>query len=125
MDYGYLNAIRLLGTFGERQIIAQMIARRLLVSPLIYKDFCGCHLLKHGHDRLCWLIQKRVEKRFYIRRVEVRGTKYIPLEKLTSIALEIGRRDLTNSVTTSFTLVGNSADSRRLAQCRETVYGSA
>jgi hypothetical protein len=26
--------------------------------------------------------------------------------------------------TTSLTLVGNSADSRRLAQCRDTVYGT-
>ena len=31
----------LLRIFGERQIIAQLIARRLLISPLIYKDFCG------------------------------------------------------------------------------------
>jgi hypothetical protein len=45
--------------------------------------------------------------------VEVRGTKYIPLEKLTSIALEIGRRDLTNSVMTSFTPVRIEADLTR------------
>jgi hypothetical protein len=45
--------------------------------------------------------------------VEVRGTKYIPLEKLTSIALEIGRRDLTNRVMTSFTPVRIEADLTR------------
>jgi hypothetical protein len=32
-------------TFGERQMIAQLIARKLLVSPLITKDFLGCPLL--------------------------------------------------------------------------------
>jgi hypothetical protein len=41
---------------------------------------------------------KRVEKRSYRRRLEVRETKYIPREKLTSIALEIDRRELTNRV---------------------------
>jgi transposase len=38
------------------------------------------------------------------------------------MALKIDCRTLTNRVTTSFTLVGNSADSRRLAQCRDVVY---
>jgi hypothetical protein len=32
--------------------------------------------------------------------------------------------DLTNRVTTSFTPVGHSADSRGLAQCRDPVYGT-
>jgi hypothetical protein len=32
-------------TFGERQMVAQPIARRLLVSPLINKDFRDCHPL--------------------------------------------------------------------------------
>jgi hypothetical protein len=39
----------------------------------------------------------------------------MPLEKLAPMALEIDRRDLPNRVKTSFTLVGNSANSRRLA----------
>ena len=40
------------------------------------------------------------------------------------VALGIDRHDLTNRVTTSFTLVGHSADSRRLAQGRDPVYGT-
>jgi hypothetical protein len=35
----------LLRTFGERQMVAQPIARRWLVSPLINKDFRVCHPL--------------------------------------------------------------------------------
>jgi hypothetical protein len=39
----------LLATFGERQIIAQPVARRLLVSPLFKKDFRdGYQLLARG-----------------------------------------------------------------------------
>ena len=37
--------------------------------------------------------------------------KYMPLEKLTPMVLEIDRRDLTNRVKTSFTSVGNEAGS--------------
>jgi hypothetical protein len=43
----------------------------------------------------------------------------------TPMALEIGYCDLPNRVTASFTLVGNSADSRKFAQCRDTVYCNA
>jgi hypothetical protein len=32
--------------------------------------------------------------------------------------------NVTNMATTSFTLVGNSADSRGLSQCRDPVYGT-
>jgi hypothetical protein len=46
---------------------------------------------KPRHDRLYYVIQNRVRKRFYIPRLEVRGTKYRRLEKLTPIALEIDR----------------------------------
>jgi hypothetical protein len=35
-----------------------------------------------------------------------------------------GNLELTNRVKASFTPVGNSADSRRLAPCRDTVYGT-
>jgi hypothetical protein len=35
----------LLRTFGERQIMAQLITRRSFVSPLINKDFRACHPL--------------------------------------------------------------------------------
>jgi hypothetical protein len=45
----------------------------------------------------------------------------MPLVTLAPMALEIYHRDLPNRVTTSFTLMRNSADSRRLAQCRDTV----
>ncbi len=51
-----------------------------------------------GHDRLCWLIQKRAEKRAYIRRLEARETEAMPLVKHTPTVLEIGSRDLTNRV---------------------------
>jgi hypothetical protein len=61
---------------------------------------------KPRHDRLCWLIQKHPEKRSCIRRLKARETEYIPLLKLTYMALEIDRRDLTNRVTTSFTSEG-------------------
>jgi hypothetical protein len=67
--------------------------------------------LKHGHDRLCWVSQKCAEKRSCTWCLKGRETGAMPLEKLTSMALEIDRRALTNRVTTSFTLVGNSADS--------------
>jgi hypothetical protein len=52
----------------------------------------------HGHDRLCWVSQKCMEQRSFIRRLEVRETKYISLETLTRMVLEIERRDLTNRV---------------------------
>jgi hypothetical protein len=40
----------LLATFGERQMMAQLIARRWLVFPLINKDFRVClPLLASGH----------------------------------------------------------------------------
>jgi hypothetical protein len=47
---------------------------------------------------LYWLIQKSVEQRSRIRRLKVRETEYIPLVKLTPMALETDRRDLTNRV---------------------------
>jgi hypothetical protein len=34
-----------LRTFGECQMMAQLIARRGLVSPLIHKELRVCHLL--------------------------------------------------------------------------------
>ena len=42
--------IRVLRTFGEHQMMAQLITRRLLVFPLINKDLRGClPLLTGGH----------------------------------------------------------------------------
>jgi hypothetical protein len=50
MDHGYLNAIRLFVTFGENQVMAQLIAKRVLISPLINKDLPGLHpLLARGN----------------------------------------------------------------------------
>jgi hypothetical protein len=43
--------------------------------------------------------------------LEATETKYISLEKLILMELEINRRNVTNRVMTSFTLVANSADS--------------
>jgi hypothetical protein len=48
---------------------------------------------KPRHDRRCWLLQQCGEQRAHIRRLEVRETKDIPLEKRTPMALEIDRRD--------------------------------
>jgi hypothetical protein len=67
---------------------------------------------KHGHTRLCGLRQKRTEKQSCIHRLNAKETRYIPLVKFTPMVLETGHRNLTNRVRTSFTLVGNSADSR-------------
>jgi hypothetical protein len=61
---------------------------------------------KHGQDRLCWFIQKSLDKRSCLLHLKARETEYIPLVKLTPLVLEIDHRDLPNRVTTSFTLVG-------------------
>jgi hypothetical protein len=53
--------------------------------------------------------------------LKTREIAYISLVTRTLLVLQIAPRDLPNRVTTPFTLVGNSADSRRLAQCRVTV----
>jgi hypothetical protein len=66
----------------------------------------------HGHDRLCWLSQKRSEKRSCIRHLKTNKTVDIPLVTRRPRSLKIDHRDLTNRVTTSFTLVGSSAGSR-------------
>jgi hypothetical protein len=44
------NQSGLLRTFGERQIMAQLIAGRWLVPSLIHKDFRACHLLLASGD---------------------------------------------------------------------------
>jgi hypothetical protein len=61
--------------------------------------------LKPRHDRVCWLTQKRAEKRADTQRSKVRETKPISLVTRTPLALEIGHRDLTNRVTASVTPV--------------------
>jgi hypothetical protein len=45
-----INAIRVLGTFGECQVMAQSVARRWLVFPLINKDFRVCYHLLISDD---------------------------------------------------------------------------
>ena len=52
---------------------------------------------KHGHDRICWLSRKSLEKRPCTRCLKAE-TGYIPLVKLTPMALEIDHRDLPNRV---------------------------
>ena len=45
-----LDELRLLGAFGECQAIAQLVARKWLVSPVIKRDFPGGYLLlARGH----------------------------------------------------------------------------
>ena len=65
---------------------------------------------KARHNRLCWVSQKRAEKRPCIERLKGEEIAYIPLVILTRKALEINHRDLTNRVTTSFTPVRTEAD---------------
>jgi hypothetical protein len=86
-DRWYRQAIDLSRTFGEH------------------------HLCTHGHDRLCWLSQKRAEKQSCTECLKAREIAYMPLVTLAPMASEIYHRDLTNRVTTSFTLVGHGADS--------------
>jgi hypothetical protein len=78
---------------------------------------------KARHDRLCWLTQKRAEKRDDKQRSKARETESISLVTRTPLALEIGHRDLPNRVTTSYTLARNDAGSRvrslRMRQCTE------
>jgi hypothetical protein len=40
-----LNDLRLLGAFGESQVMGQPVAKGLLVSPSITGDFRGCYFL--------------------------------------------------------------------------------
>jgi hypothetical protein len=48
--YTDLDDLRLLRTFGEHQMMAQLRARRLLGCPLINKEFRVCHpLLARGN----------------------------------------------------------------------------
>jgi hypothetical protein len=65
---------------------------------------------KPRQRRLCWLSQNRTEKRLCIRRLKGRDTEHFLLLKPTLMTSKFGRRDLTNRVITSFTLVGHSAD---------------
>jgi hypothetical protein len=47
--YTDLDHSRLLAAFGECQVIAQLVARRWFIAPLIHKDFRGCyHCLVSG-----------------------------------------------------------------------------
>ena len=80
---------------------------------------------KPRQNRLCWLIQKSLDKRSCLLHLKARETEYIPLVKLIPMVLGIDHRDLTNRVTTSMTPVGNPADSRGLATCCDSLYGHA
>jgi hypothetical protein len=53
--------------------------------------------------------------------LKARETGAIPLEKLSPLVFKIDRRDLPNRVKTSFTSVGNSADSREPLLRRESI----
>ena len=61
-------------------------------------------------------MQKRAAQRACIRRLKARETEDISLVTRIPMASEIDHRDLTNRVTTPFTLVGHAADSRGLAE---------
>ena len=59
-----------------------------------------CRGRKHGHDRLCWLMQKRAAKRAYRGRLEARAAETMPLVPRTPLALEITCCALTKRVKT-------------------------
>ena len=65
------------------------------------------------HSRAVLLTMMKVQRE----RIEASGDR-------TPVASVSDHRDIPNGVTTSFTPVGNSADSRRFAQCCSTVYGT-
>jgi hypothetical protein len=66
---------------------------------------------KPGQHRRCWVSPKGAEERPDIACLKARENEYIPLRKLTPMALEIAPRDLTNRVNTWFPSVGHAADS--------------
>jgi hypothetical protein len=59
---------------------------------------CRCRKLKHGQDRLCWLMQQSAAKRSCIQCLQISRIEYIPLVIRTPLALEIDRRELTTRV---------------------------
>jgi hypothetical protein len=71
------------------------------------------HMCKPRHNRLCWLIQKQAEKQSRRRRLKPRETEYIPLLKLTPMALDINRRELSHRAKIIFTSVRNSENLTR------------
>jgi hypothetical protein len=73
-------------------------------------DYRYAYRFSPRQNRLCWLSQKRPEKRSHIQRSKAKETESIPLVKCPRMALEIDRRDLTNRVRTSFTSVRTEAD---------------
>jgi hypothetical protein len=93
------------------QKLTKFWRKTVLHCPPIW--WCTLYLyVKHGHDRLCWLTQKRAEKRAYKQHSNARGTESMSLVTRTPIPLEIDYRDLTNRVTTFLTTpAGNSTNS--------------
>jgi hypothetical protein len=75
-----------------------------------------------GHS-ICWLIQKRTEKRAYKKRSKARETESMSLVTCTAMVLEIDRRDLPNRVTISFTPVRNDDDCIRYISARRVTKG--
>jgi hypothetical protein len=73
---------------------------------------------KPRQNRLCCVSQKRAEKQACIQRLRARETEAIPLVTHSSMALAIGRSDLPNRVTVSFTPVWNDV------YCRHNAKGS-
>ena len=65
----------------------------LWLPTIAFRGITDPHL-----NRLCWLSQERAEQQSCIRRVKAREIPYIPLVPLTPMALEMGRRALTNGV---------------------------
>ena len=78
----------------ENGVVLYKLYEGVILSPVA----TTLRLSKPGQHRLCWVSQKRAGKRVYTRRLKDSETKYMPLETLTPMALEIDRRALTNSV---------------------------
>ena len=65
---------------------------------------------KPRQSRLCWLTQKRVEKRADTQRSKAKGIHAMALVARTPMVLETDQRDLPNRVRALFTSAGNEAD---------------
>jgi hypothetical protein len=65
---------------------------RKVTKPSLAKVSSDASPSKARHDRLCWLTQKRVEKRAYKQRSKARETESMSLVTRTPMVLEIDRR---------------------------------
>jgi hypothetical protein len=117
-DVGRAEAVRFYRSYPSVGPIMTFLKRRSIWESGIGTQGTGAgeiialrgQQVKPRQNRLCWLSQKRAQKRSYIRCSKAREIEYTPMVKLTLMAWEICYRDLTNRVTTLFTSVRKEAD---------------